>query len=141
MYIDEDNSVFFGEAWNKAVLSEKNAVSPRIILENSLVIELKDRFKAMNEGIMEFALDDDGVYSLSSYGIYPVLESGIDQSKILYTSIFNYLEKNIEQNKHNQSILQKYLWILKQIKHDHNKNMEGRTEEIITQILNLLLNI
>lgn len=142
MYIDKNNSVYFGEAWNKAVVTEKNAVYPRIILESSIAKLLEDKFKDMGESIIEFYLDEDGSYVLGSFGILPLLEiaQNVDY-KDKNRDILEPLDSYIEEFYDNRAILLKYLWIAKQIEKRHYRDLQEHAARLVKRILDLLSNI
>lgn len=150
MYIDEEKEIYYGEAWNKAVLSEQIAVNPRILIENSLARIVEDEMKKINESILEFYLDIDGVYVISSYNIYPILNllkenEPLKDSKSYYDmyfkELFQSLEYNIEKNISNRKVLQKYLWILNQISNTELHEVKEVADRLKNKIIGILVNM
>lgn len=137
MYIDTEKDIYFGEAWNKAVLEEATAINPRIILEYSIAELIEAGLREINESVGEFYLDDDGVYVLDSYGIWPEY----DLKEIFTEPLPIFLDKldfNIQNNKNNKTILQKYLWITNSIQkrqHGNTVNLAKQLTERITTIM------
>ncbi len=139
-YLDKSNNVYFGDAWNKAVASESKAGVPRIILENCIVKLIEDRLKAINESVGEFLLDNDGSYVLSSFGIHSLLALTKTQKEAenLYSDIFDRLKKAVIRNKESKSILQKYLWLAKQVEKEQNGEIKRKAKEVYEYIQSLI---
>lgn len=118
MYVDEDKQIYYGEAWNKAVVSEETAVTPRILLESSLADFLTRYLReTFNEGVTEFFRDEDGNFSLSSYDWYNALNLQIGETAgQSYLGMLNELERNVVRNSQNKGVLRKYLWINNKIR-------------------------
>lgn len=88
---------------------------------------------------MEFYLDNDGSYVLSSFGIFPALE--LNNSKSVmdnYKIIFDKLYANINLNSNNRSILLKYLWIARQIERLNYNEIREEAGKIVDRIMQIL---
>jgi hypothetical protein len=141
MLIDKENSVYFGEAWNKAVVSEAQANYPRIIIENNLAKFFEYCLKQKNEGVLEYYLDDDGIFVLSSYDTTNFIElmnfTDFNEYKDLYAHFLEILEVNVEKYKSQVSVLQKYLWILRQFARQR-KDLDDEIERVKNRIISLI---
>jgi len=142
MFIDDENDVYFGEAWNKAVFEESNSVNPRIVLENSIAKLVEKGLRQINESVGEFFLDNDGVYVIDSYGVWPVLDlQGVKGFEESYTVLLRELNSNVLLNKGNKKILQKYLWIANCIIKRQYNEIQSSAIKIAAYIIDLLKNI
>ncbi|HZK70909.1 MAG TPA: hypothetical protein VFD03_05230, partial [Clostridia bacterium] len=131
-------------AWNKAVESEKEAINPRIILENDLgkfiESQLRERF---NESVGEFYLDVDGKYVLSSYEIGAAFDYGkqiFEDGLSFQLTMINKLEANVTQYILDRRVLQKYLWIIKAIERNAFHPVKEESGELKLKIIECLLN-
>lgn len=119
MYIDKDNDRYFGEAWNKAVLSEEKAVTPRILIEPDIARIIEEGLHQINESVLEFFIDQDGEIVLTSYTPLSVISlfHGLNEHDLqtAYTELLDNLELQVEGAKNNPHLLQKFLWISQHI--------------------------
>ncbi|MDD4778868.1 MAG: hypothetical protein PHV53_11355 [Fermentimonas sp.] len=140
MYINEEDNIYFGDAWNKAVREEQQAQSPRIIIENKLVRILKAFLESINESVFEYVVDNDGFYIVPPYYILGGFELNRENSpEELYEKLFIGLAYNAKINSKSTSILQKYLWIAKQIeKAVHSKAVREKAQKSVGEILEML---
>ena len=119
MYIDQENDIYFGEAWNKAVLAEAKAGAPRILLEPSIARIIGESLQQINESVAEFFVDNDGEIVLTSYT--PILVLSIFQGDLTtnlrtaYTELLDNLEVEVINAKKEPNLLHKFLWISQHI--------------------------
>ncbi len=141
IYIDDINKVYFGEAWNKAVLKEKKAQYPRIIIENNIQKIIKDKLDSINEGVMEYIIDDDGLFIIPPFTVLGGFELFLDKEYTeIYKEVFLYIEINAERNKLDKSILQKLYWISKHIEKEQYNEVKEKAKEVSNYLLSLIQN-
>ena len=144
MYIDKDNDRYFGEAWDKAVLAEGRVVTPRILIEPSVAAVVQEALNKINEGVLEFFLDQDGEIVLTSYTPLVVMSNlkPANRENLLqaYAELFKNMSDQIENARDNPYLLQKYLWITRHIIEPYERdeviiNLVQDTEEVIIRYL------
>lgn len=99
-----NQNVIFGDAYIRAYKGEKNAIYPRIIIDNNILYEFK------NPSIQKALYKDfDGLYCLHYLMKTPFdPEKSVDDSKKFVNS---FIKKRKEEFKNNENILKKYLWL------------------------------
>jgi hypothetical protein len=139
MYVDTLNDIYFGEAWNKAVYNENEAIYPRVLLENSIAYMIIKWLAEMNESVGEFYIDEDGYFVIDSYGIMAILDLNWPIRDSL-NMILQNIHRIIKASRVDDKILRKYLWIVKHIENKQKKKLFDATilknthEEILTQL-------
>ncbi|WP_027399844.1 hypothetical protein [Anaerovorax odorimutans] len=137
MYIDKENDIYYGEAWNKAVMQESEAIHPRILLENSLAHLISEWLLKINESTGEFYIDQDGYYVLQSYGGTAAFDLEINYKDSL-KQILQIIEKSISENNLDDKILRKYLFLVKSIKYSSSGNI-SEADYVYTNIIEKLI--
>lgn len=137
MYIDPEEDIYYGEAWNEAVLQEGKAIHPRIILQNNFALMVEEKLRNIGESVFEFYLSSDGYYVLDAYrecfwmfgdATYSTKYFGIEMILISVKERIAY--------KLDASILNKYKWLIEELiiasadKEDVNKKAKNLKEKI-----------
>ena len=142
MYVDLENDIYYGEAWNKAVTQEGNVIYPRIIIENNLASMITEWLSKMNESVLEFYLSDDGYHVLDTYKGYYWFEGKTNSLSLdvgyrlmIYAIRYRAFLEGVSDN-----ILRKYYWLIENLKEnvkqysDLSLELEDLREEILTHL-------
>lgn len=112
MYIDSEQNIYYGEAWNNAVLNEGKAGYPRIIVDESIAEMIGKWLAGINEGILELNKGKD-YWELDSYKGYFWYQNTLG---ITYKEGINYficnVESKIKEIQMEDSVWKKYLWVI-----------------------------
>jgi hypothetical protein len=113
---EHENYLFiFSEAHNKAVRLEEEAVYPRILLDDSLRLQLEEiSYPYMDKF---FYKDEDGRYCFDIYSILQIM----DNRQNVLTDINKGITLNIESNSDNNKELIKLIYFVKY----HNKKVSS----------------
>lgn len=135
LYMDTIENTYFGDAWNGAVKLEEDAIYPRIIVEESICYMIKEWLQKVNEGVLEFYEETDGIYTL------PVLSDLFIQknnSEKDYNGIVEKLENNVEAQKESKKVLKKYYWMATRLLQNNTvQNNQSISEHLIRIVNNL----
>lgn len=126
------------------MLAEGRAVTPRILIEPSVAAVVQEALNKINEGVLEFFLDQDGEIVLTSYTPLVVMSNlkPANRENLLqaYAELFKNMSDQIENARDNPYLLQKYLWITRHIIEPYERdeviiNLVQNTEEVIIRYL------
>lgn len=143
MYIDLENDIYYGEAWNKAVIQEGGAIYPRIIIENSLATMVTDWLKQMNESVLEFYLSEDGYHVLDTYKGYYWLDGKLRglSTDFGYQLMVSAIEYRTSLDNVDDGVLRKYYWVANTLRENvkqHSK-LKDEIEKLCDDILERLI--
>lgn len=115
----QNGEIMFGKGMVDAYLmQEKNSIYPRIILEEKLLEDLKDKLLIFDEK-SKIIIDDDGYYYIDCLYEYFDLPSEVFR-KQNEDKIYDYVEKTIQLNSDNKGIIEKMIWMQKEYKRCRN---------------------
>lgn len=143
MYIDLENDIYYGEAWNKAVTQESRVIYPRIIIESSLAAMVTEWLKQMKESVLEFYLSEDGYYVLDTYKGYCWTDRKLGGLSIdfCYRLMISAIQDRAFLDNVDDGILRKYYWVANTLRENVKQysELKDKVEKLCDDILERLI--
>ena len=143
MYVDLKNDIYYGEAWNKAVLQEGRAIYPRILIENSLATMVTDWLKLMDESVFEFYLSEDGYHVLDTYKGHYWLDGKLRglSTDFGYRLMMSAIQYRAFLDNIDDGVLRKYYWVANTLRENITQypELKDEIENLCGKILKRLI--